>query len=207
MFAKQQRSSQSGFTLIELLIVVAIIGILAAIAVPNFLNAQIRAKVSRALGDMRSIHTALEMYRTDNGKYMPGPKGLSESLSGGFQGDRVWQQLTTPIAYLSGFLKDPFALLDVSNNPGHAGRFFPLKLYQYRNIAEDYFYGVQGDPDPRGEWLARSGGPDGWFFQNPSRLYRNMIYDATNGVHSPGDIIVCNLGILGEGYAGRTGAL
>ena len=48
------------FTLIELLIVVAIIAILAAIAVPNFLEAQIRAKVSRVLSDQRSLATAME---------------------------------------------------------------------------------------------------------------------------------------------------
>ena len=57
------------FTLIELLIVVAIIAILAAIAVPNFLEAQIRAKVSRARSDMRSIATALESYYVDNSQY------------------------------------------------------------------------------------------------------------------------------------------
>ncbi|HBF32950.1 TPA: hypothetical protein DDW35_00165 [Candidatus Sumerlaeota bacterium] len=53
------------FTLIELLIVVAIIAILAAIAVPNFLEAQVRSKVARAQNDMRSIATGLEAYAVD----------------------------------------------------------------------------------------------------------------------------------------------
>ncbi len=60
-----------GFTLIELLIVVAIIGILAAIAVPNFLNAQVRAKIAKAESEMHSIITALESYRIDNNIYPP----------------------------------------------------------------------------------------------------------------------------------------
>jgi type II secretion system protein G len=60
-----------GFTLIELLIVVAIIAILAAIAVPNFLEAQVRSKVSRVKSDMRSIDTALQAYYVDNNRYPP----------------------------------------------------------------------------------------------------------------------------------------
>ena len=54
-----------GFTLIELLIVIAIILILISIALPNFLEAQIRAKVTRAQGDMNSLATALESYQID----------------------------------------------------------------------------------------------------------------------------------------------
>ena len=62
---------KKAFTLIELLIVVAIIAILAAIAVPNFLEAQTRAKVSRAVSDMRTLATAIESYYVDNNKYPP----------------------------------------------------------------------------------------------------------------------------------------
>ena len=57
------------FTLIELLIVVAIIAILAAIAVPNSLEAQVRSKVARVKSDMRATETALESYAVDNSKY------------------------------------------------------------------------------------------------------------------------------------------
>jgi len=57
--------NQRGFTLIELLIVIAIIAILALIAIPNFLEAQTRAKVARAQSDMRSLATALEAYIVD----------------------------------------------------------------------------------------------------------------------------------------------
>ncbi|MBN2328245.1 MAG: prepilin-type N-terminal cleavage/methylation domain-containing protein [Candidatus Omnitrophica bacterium] len=60
---------RNSFTLIELLIVVAIIGILAAIAMPNFLNAQVRAKVARAVSNMKSVQSALESYYLDIGSY------------------------------------------------------------------------------------------------------------------------------------------
>jgi len=59
----------SGFTLIELLIVVAIIGIIAAIAIPNLLNAIDRSKQKRTMADMRSIGTACEEYSVDNNFY------------------------------------------------------------------------------------------------------------------------------------------
>jgi general secretion pathway protein G len=65
---------QKGFTLIELLIVVAIIGIIAAIAIPNLLNAINRGRQKRTMADIRSIGTALEAYSVDFNFY---PKGLS----------------------------------------------------------------------------------------------------------------------------------
>lgn len=97
-----------GFTLIELLIVVAIIAILAAIAVPNFLNAQVRAKVARAENDMRTLAVGLESYFVDNNLYPPmgqqasatgitaqGTNG-SLNVNGGTTVDRGAMQATGP---------------------------------------------------------------------------------------------------------------
>ena len=63
------RHEGNGFTLIELLIVVAIIGIIAAIAIPNLLNAIDRGKQKRTMADLRSIGTAIESYAIDNSGY------------------------------------------------------------------------------------------------------------------------------------------
>ena len=74
------KRNQKGFTLIELLIVVAIIGIIVAIAIPNLLNAIQRAKQRRSMGDARTIATACEAYAVDLNRY---PPAAGYSLPGG----------------------------------------------------------------------------------------------------------------------------
>jgi prepilin-type N-terminal cleavage/methylation domain-containing protein len=104
-------SIKKGFTLIELLIVVAIIAILAAIAVPNFLEAQTRSKVSRAKADMRTIVTGLEAYHIDYNSYIPcstfgiNGRGVNVAVA-----QPVFERLSSPVAYLtSGIIPNPFS--------------------------------------------------------------------------------------------------
>ncbi|HEV8376883.1 MAG TPA: type II secretion system protein GspG [Candidatus Polarisedimenticolia bacterium] len=59
----------SGFTLIELLIVVTIIGLIAAMAIPNLISAVDKAKQRKTMGDMRQLGSAVEMYAVDNNTY------------------------------------------------------------------------------------------------------------------------------------------
>jgi prepilin-type N-terminal cleavage/methylation domain-containing protein len=108
--------ARHAFTLIELLIVVAIIAILAAIAVPNFLEAQVRSKVSRVKSDLRTMRTAVESYAVDwntvprmsfgpafgkNDTWGNPPEAIFGTLT---------PEITTPVAYITSLFKDPFAV-------------------------------------------------------------------------------------------------
>ena len=65
---KKLRRNHGGFTLVEIMIVVAIIALLAAIAVPGFLRARKRAQASRVLNDLRLIDSAVDQYAIENSK-------------------------------------------------------------------------------------------------------------------------------------------
>ncbi len=170
---------KTGFTLIELLIVVAIIGILAAIAVPNFLNAQVRAKVSRVYSDMRALSNAIEMYKVDNNE-VPFPI-LPD-------GNTDWYmrqvRLTTPITYINSLPLDPFFLKQNSDPSSHARK----GVYDYvgREYAGDYWGFTGGSLAERAQYFIRSSGPDAEASAIP--WTSDSVYDISNGIMSFGDI-------------------
>ena len=178
------------FTLIELLIVVAIIAILAAIAVPNFLEAQTRSRISRVKTDFRSIATALESYRVDLNHYpwFDAPDALPAAYNA--LSYRLWP-LTTPVAYMTSVdMRDPFVNEGAEGNYGDE---FPRYQYNYRNYE---FFGSYGFAC----WVLNSLGPDRvknqglkvelWArgLDNSAPDQQTLIYSPTNGTKSAGDI-------------------
>lgn len=183
---------QKAFTLIELLIVVAIIGILAAIAVPNFLNAQVRAKLSRVESELRSLATALTLYEIDN----------NTAPYDGWP-DHGWARsyalLTTPIGYMDAILPDVFQATDVlAGSVGHriGGPNGPL-TYDY---GTDVFHGYNGQSSHPwyqawrdSSWKIGSCGPDNQYLNVNLAIpgagwLAGHYYHPSNGLISPGDI-------------------
>ena len=82
---QQRAQDEKGFTLIELLVVILIIGILAAIALPAFLNQRAKAQDSEAKSSVRTAQTAMETYYTDNQKYTGATDVILEGIEPALQ--------------------------------------------------------------------------------------------------------------------------
>ncbi len=220
---------RSGFTLIELLIVVAIIGILAAIAVPNFLNAQTRAKVSRAVSDMRNIGTAVYTYMADQGTMVPN----YNFVTGATNNHSMYQLwLTTPIAYMADVPEDYFRMEDMDRDAG--GEKFGRDAATAKVVYINYVInksgecsGVNRNRPPFDSYLQWSFGPDkalntGSYYPKPAieayetnhpgdcgifEKRKGCRYSPSNGVISRGDIYYFGGGAESTGCIERYGTL
>ena len=197
------RGKRNAFTLIELLIVVAIIAILAAIAVPNFLEAQMRSKVARVKADMRSISLGVESYRIDHTSYPLDSEDWEHNTEATAYPDWDWvlQVITSPVAYMTSIPSDPFVNASLAEGI-HTWYLTKTGYGDNRHIVTDprhHFYPGARD---KYEWCLDSPGPDIWwefdryfggFISQYSPLpWRGdtVYYDPSNGSLSQGDIYV-----------------
>ncbi|MCG3199482.1 MAG: hypothetical protein GHCLOJNM_03999 [bacterium] len=181
---------RSAFTLIELLIVIAIILILIAIALPNFLETQIRAKLVRVKSEFQSLATALEAYRLDFQKYP-----YYDAWGGGGSYSPIIYRLiplTTPTCYINNVsFRDPFLAFEAGGYGDDLTRYY----YNYRNHECFRTADFPGFTVP--VWILNSMGPDGAKNQGlMTEIWARgmvpfgqvIIYSPTNGTRSAGDI-------------------
>ncbi len=178
----EQSSPVFAFTLIELLIVIAIILILVSIALPNFLDAQLRAQVTKVKGELRGIGEAMEAYHLDFGDYPASQReGITRvrELAGLF-----W--LTSPTKHIYSVPSDPFSPKRVSSS-----------IQETPYLLSGIKKGGATNPESLITWVLYSYGPDskyseyGWYGAHYSCQGEcSDSYCPTNGTRSLGDIFL-----------------
>jgi len=117
------RLAEQGFTLLEIMVVVVIIGLLAALVVPNYMRQVDTANVSRVKGDIRGIETALNLYRLENFRYPSTTEGLEALVTNpGETSAPNWRQQLQRVP------KDPWERPYQYANPGQHGEFDVFSL-------------------------------------------------------------------------------
>lgn len=183
------------FSLIELLIVVAIIGILAAIATPNFLNAQVRANLAKTYVNLKTIRSAIASYYIDNG-WAP-PTYFDDNWKYG----KSYIPLTTPVSYLNTieFGRETSWAGSKRNKPGYMNYGSPLDFerqdlfdYRYEEFKEANVTYIQLSIGPNQRYDHPH--PQIHYGVQYTELYWNEVndffYQTSNGLVSHGDIII-----------------
>ncbi|GMG88240.1 type II secretion system major pseudopilin GspG [Biformimicrobium ophioploci] len=129
--------NSQGFTLIEIMVVIVILGVLAALVVPNVMGRAGEARVKAAMADLSAIDTALKMYKMDNFVYPSSDQGLQALVSrpSGFPEAKNW----SPDGYLGKMPKDPWGNEYQYISPGSNGAYDLFSL------------GADGKPGGEGE--------------------------------------------------------
>jgi general secretion pathway protein G len=139
-----RRAGQSGFTLIEIMVVVIIIGLLAAVIVPQVIDKVDQARTTKAKADIQSIETALTMFRLDNSKYPTTDQGLQALVVQPTDPSiRHWR----PGGYIQRVSKDPWGNDYQYVYPGTHG-----KEYDLFTLGSDGQPGGEGTAADIGNW-------------------------------------------------------
>jgi len=141
---ERSRRQQRGFTLIEIMIVVVIIGLLAAVILPQLMGNVDQARVAKTKQDIQAIETALTMYRLDNSKYPTTDQGLRALVQQPTDPSiRHWR----PGGYVKKASKDPWGNEYQYISPGtHGGE------YDLFSLGADAQPGGEGPDADIGNW-------------------------------------------------------